>query len=406
MNHISNIFKGDKTIWGIIFLLSLASLLAVYSSTGTLAFRYQEGNLMYYLFRHGGLLLLGIVIILFFQNIPVSLYNRLSYVLIILTLPLLIYTLFKGTSLNEASRWITLPGTGISFQSSDFAKFSLVVFISRFLAKYQSSDKEVSFKREFRMLVLFIFLICGLILPANFSTAAILFLSSIILLFLGRMRFKYIFTIVIIGIVSAALFIGIALLFFPDKGRVSTWKNRIETYFNKEKADSDDVYQIEQSKIAIASGGFFGKGPGNSTQRNFLPHPYSDFIFAIIIEEYGFFGAFVVVLSYLILLFRVGIIVQNSQKAFQALLAIGLIILLVLQAMINMGVATGIFPVTGQTLPLVSMGGTSIIFTSVSLGIILNISNQIKQSKTNPETKNDSSVVEDENKKESETTSN
>ncbi|MCX7862308.1 MAG: FtsW/RodA/SpoVE family cell cycle protein [Bacteroidales bacterium] len=382
MNNVSAIFKGDKIIWGMIFLLSVVSLLAVYSSTGTLAFRYQEGNLLYYLFRHGGLLLLGILIILVFQNIPVSLYNRLSFLLILLTIPLLIYTLLKGTSLNEASRWITLPGTSISFQSSDFAKFSLIVYISKFLAKYQQGDSLPTFKKDFRLMMITLFLTCGLILPANFSTAALLFFSSIMLLFLGRLKWKYILTILAIGVVGIMLFIGTALLFFPDKGRVSTWKNRIEVYLNKSKADSDDVYQIEQSKIAIASGGFFGKGPGNSTQRNFLPHPYSDFIFAIIIEEYGFIGAMFIMLCYLILLYRVGVIVRFSPKAFQALLAIGLIILLVLQAMINMGVATGIFPVTGQTLPLVSMGGTSIIFTGVSLGIIINISHQLKVEKT------------------------
>lgn len=369
----SNIFKGDKIVWAMIFILSFISLLAVYSSTGTLAFKYQEGNMFYYLLRHGGLLLFGFVLILLFQNIPVSFYNRYSIVLIFITIPLLLFTLFKGTNLNEASRWITLPGTGISFQSSDFAKFSLVVFIAHFLAKHQNVDEQV-FKRDYTYLMIIILMVCALILPANFSTAALLFIISIIILFMGRVKIKYILKLIGVGTGLAVLFISIALLFFPDKGRVATWKNRVETYFNGKEADDDSNFQVEQAKIAIASGGFFGKGPGNSTQRNFLPHPYSDFIFAIIIEEYGFIGAFFVLFIYLVLFYRAGIIVRKSKTAFPAFLAVGLLLSLVMQAMINMGVATNVFPVTGQTLPLVSMGGTSIIFTSLSLGIILNIS--------------------------------
>ena len=356
-----------------IFILSFISLLAVYSSTGTLAFKYQEGNMFYYLLRHGGLLIFGFVLILIFQNIPVSIYNRYSIILIFITIPLLLYTLFKGISLNEASRWITLPGTGISFQSSDLAKFSLVVFIAHFLAKHQNVNDQV-FKKDFTYLMIIILLICALILPANFSTSALLFVISVIILFMGRVKIKYILKLIGIGTGLAVLFITVALLFFPEKGRVQTWKNRFENYFNRKEADSDANFQVEQAKIAIASGGFFGKGPGNSTQRNFLPHPYSDFIFAIIIEEYGFVGGFMVLFVYLILFYRAGIIVRKSTKAFPAFLAVGLLLSLVLQAMINMGVATSIFPVTGQTLPLISMGGTSIIFTSLSLGIILNIS--------------------------------
>jgi len=225
-----------------------------------------------------------------------------------------------------------------------------------------------------------------------------LFITSILLLFLGRIKWKYLFYLLSIGIISAVLFLTVAFLFFPEKGRVSTWKNRIETYLNSNKADNDDIYQIEQSKIAIASGGLFGKGPGNSTQRNFLPHPYSDFIFSIIVEEYGFFiGALLIVMLYMILLYRVGIIVKTAKRAFPAILAIGLIIMIILQAIVNMGVATAIFPVTGQTLPLISMGGTSIIFTSVSLGIILNISNQIKQDNKVPSQQN---FVDDDNNNE------
>lgn len=383
--NTTNIFKGDKIIWAMIFVLSFISLLAVYSSTGTLAFKYQEGNMFYYLVRHGLLLLFGLLMILVFQNIPVSIYNKLSFVFVIITIPLLLYTLLKGTNLNEASRWITLPGTGISFQTSDFAKFALVVYIARFLAKHQN-DEDEHFKKDYHFLMGLILIVCGLILPANFSTATLLFITSITILFMGRIKIKYIFKLIGIGTAIAVVFITVALLFFPNKGRVATWKNRIETYFNGKQADDDSNFQVEQAKIAIASGGFFGKGPGNSIQRNFLPHPYSDFIFAIIIEEYGFLGALFIVFAYLVLFFRAGIIVKKSKTAFPAFLSVGLLLSLVLQAMINMGVASNVFPVTGQTLPLVSMGGTSIIFTSLSLGIILNVSvqnNKLEESEEN-----------------------
>lgn len=369
----TRIFKGDKIIWGIIIFLSLISLLAVYSSTGSLAFKYQGGNMFYYLFRHGVILFIGFVLIIVFQNIPIVVYNRLAFLFILITIPLLFYTLLKGTSLNEASRWITLPGTGISFQTSDFAKFSLIVYLARFLARNQNFNSE-KFESEFRFTMLIILLICGLILPANFSTAALLFVTTIFLLFLGKIPFKYIFRLVLVGIIITSVFVSIALIFFPQTARVTTWKKRIESYFDGTKTSSDANYQVEQAKIAIASGGLIGKGPGNSTQRNLIPHPYSDFIFAIIIEEYGFIGAVFVILAYLILFYRAGIIVRKSQTTFPAFLSVGLLLSLVLQAMVNMGVSVNIFPVTGQPLPLVSMGGTSIIFTSLSMGIILNIS--------------------------------
>lgn len=393
--NITNIFKGDKIIWSMIFVLSFISLLAVYSSTGTLAFKYQEGNMFYYLIRHGLLLLFGLFLILVFQNISVSIYNKLSFVFIVIAIPLLLYTLFKGINLNEASRWITLPGTSITFQTSDFAKFSLVVYIARFLSKHQS-DKDEHFKKDFNVLMTIIFIICGLILPANLSTAVLLFIISITILFMGRIRMKYMFKLIGIGLSIVIIFIILSLLFFPNKGRVVTWKNRIETYLSGKQADDDSKFQIEQAKIAIASGGFFGKGPGNSTQRNFLPYPYSDFIFAIIIEEYGFLGATIVVFAYLVLFFRAGIIVKKSKTAFPAFLSVGLLTSLVLQAMINMGVTTSVFPVTGQPLPLISMGGTSIVFTSLSLGIILNVS--VRNNKLNKIEKNKPEKIKEEPK--------
>jgi cell division protein FtsW len=375
---LARYFKGDMVIWGIIALLSIFSILAVYSSTGTLAFKYQDGNTLYYLLRHGFLLLVGLGIIFITHRIPFSIYMRIAQLLLIISIPLLAWTLIKGTSLNEASRWLTLPGTGLSFQTSDLAKFALIMYIARFLAKNQGNIKDF---KGFRSIMLWILLVCILILPANFSTAAMLFATSLILLFLGRVKIKYILCVVGIGIAALGIFILIALNLPENKqGRIGTWKNRIENFLGGE---SQENFQVEQAKIAIASGGFIGKGPGNSTQRNFLPHPYSDFIFAIVVEEYGVFGGFILILLYLILFYRAGVIVKKSTSAFAAFLSMGLAISLVFQAFINMAVAVNLFPVTGQTLPLVSMGGTSIIFTGAAFGIILSVSQSITKTSEN-----------------------
>jgi len=369
----AKIFKGDAVIWGVIAMLSIFSILAVYSSTGTLAFKYQGGNTLYYLLRHGFLLLIGFAIIFITHKIPVIIYLKISQILLFISIPLLVWTLIRGTNLNEASRWLTIPGIGLSFQTSDLAKFSLIIFIARFLAKNQGHIKD--FKTGFRSIIIWIIIVCGLILPANFSTAAMLFFTSLILLFLGRVKIQYLLYVIGIGIAGVAIFVIIAINLPEQKqGRVGTWKKRIENYFS---GKSEENFQVEQSKIAIASGGFIGKGPGNSIQRNFLPHPYSDFIFAIIVEEYGVAGAFILIALYLVLLFRAGTIVRKSTSAFAAFLSMGLVISLIFQAFINMAVAVNLFPVTGQTLPLVSMGGTSIIFTCAAFGIILSISQNV-----------------------------
>ncbi len=374
----AKIFRGDAVIWGVIAILSIFSILAVYSSTGTLAFKYQGGNTLYYLSRHGFLLFVGLLIIFITHRIPIIIYLKISQILLFISIPLLLWTLVRGTNLNEASRWLTIPGIGISFQTSDLAKFALIIFIARFLAKNQGHIKD--FKTGFRSIIMWIIIVCGLILPANFSTAAMLFFTSLILLFLGRVNIKYLFYVIGIGIAGMAVFILISINLPEQKqGRVGTWKKRIENYVS---GQSEENFQVEQAKIAIANGGFFGKGPGNSMQRNFLPHPYSDFIFAIIIEEYGAFGAFIIVILYLMLLYRAGVIVKKSTSAFAAFLSMGLVISLIFQAFINMAVAVNLFPVTGQTLPLVSMGGTSIIFTSAAFGIILSISQSITKIKT------------------------
>lgn len=373
MGWIETYFKGDRIIWLVVLLLSVFSILAVYSSTGTLAYKYQSGNTEYYLFKHGIIMFLGIAIIYFAHLVKYTFYARISKIAILLAVPLLIVTLMLGTNLNSASRWLTLPGIGLSFQTSDFAKIALIIFVARQLSKKQ--DNITDFKSAFLPIILPVGVVCLCILPANFSTAAVLFTTCLILMFIGRIKMKYILSLVGIGVVAFGLFIAIAQL-TGYTGRLTTWKNRIENF---NKGDSDANFQTQQAKIAIASGGVFGKGPGNSTQRNFLPHPYSDFIYAIIAEEYGLWGASLVVFLYLLLLYRAVVIVKRSPKAFATLLSIGCAFSLVFQAMINMAVATNIFPVTGQPLPMLSMGGTSIWFTSIAFGIILSVSRNIEQ---------------------------
>ena len=385
---LSKYFKGDRVIWGVIFTLSIFSLLAVYSSTGTLAYKYQEGNTAYYIIKHFVLLAAGLGIIFITHLIPYKYYSRLSQVFLYLSIFLLAITLVMGTSLNQASRWLTLPGLGFTIQTSDFAKLALIMYIARVLSLRQDDKKLNDFNGAFVSLILPVVIVCGLIMPANLSTAVILFSTSFLLMFIGRVKMKYLVGVGFVGVLVVALIVA-GVVISGKQGRVGTWQHRIESFTSGE---SEDNYQIEQSKIAIATGGIFGKGPGNSTQRNFLPHPYSDFIYSIIIEEYGFFGGVIVLFLYLFLLYRAGVIVRKSRRTFAAFLAIGLTISLVFQAMINMGVAVHLFPVTGQTLPLVSMGGSSILFTGVAFGIILSVSRSVEKNEeliTEPETESE-----------------
>lgn len=360
--------KGDRIIWIVVMLLSCISVLAVYSSTGTLAYSKQGGDTEHYLIKHLFLVLSGLFLMYLTHLLNYKFFSRLGQILLFVAVPLLLITLVTGTNLNEASRWITVPIINATFQTSDLAKLALIMYLARLLSRKQGQIKE--FKETFIPLLIPIGLVCVLILPANFSTAAILFTTCLVLLFIGRVNLKYILSLVGIGVVSFGLFIVIALN-FDLPGRIGTWKARIENFTSGE---SESNYQAEQAKIAIANGGVFGAGPGNSSQRNFLPHPYSDFIFAIILEEYGLIGGFLVVLLYIILFFRIVRMLKHSPQAFPTLLAIGCGLMLIFQAFINMAVAVNLFPVTGQALPLVSMGGTSIWFTSISIGIILCVS--------------------------------
>jgi cell division protein FtsW len=352
----------------VVLILLVISLLSVYSSTGSLAYQHRSGNTFFYLFRQLKFIMLGLLIIFFVHLIPYKVFSRISIFALYLALPLLLLTLIVGTNINEATRWLQIPGTGLTIQPSDFAKIALVMFMAKVLSVNQNNIRD--FKGVFGKVSLAIIVTCALILPANFSTAAILFLTAFSLMFVGRIPVKYLALMVFVGALALSIFVGAALL-LNNEGRISTWKNRIEAYIHGE----GDNYQADQAKVAIVQGGLFGKGPGNSTQRNLLPHPYSDFIYAIIIEEYGsLVGGVLVLALYLWLFFRAGLIIRRSRSTYGAFLAFGLSIGLVLQAFVNMAVAVGLVPVTGQTLPLVSMGGSSIFFTSMATGMILSVS--------------------------------
>ena len=374
MVRILGNIRGDKVIWAVVILLSIFSLLAVYSSTGTLAYKYQSGNTEYYMFKHLIILLFGFLIMYVTHLVKFTYFSRIFQIALYFAIPLLVLTLFIGLDLNEAKRVLRLPFQ-LTFQTSDLAKLTLIMYLARLLSKKQDQIKD--FKSAFLPLMIPVLIVCGLILPANFSTAAMLFVTSLVLMFIGRVSMKYIFSLVGIGIVSFALLMILANAYPDLLPRANTWKARLVNFADKENLDSDKNYQVDQAKIAIASGGIVGKFPGNSTQRNFLPHPYSDFIFAIFLEEYGLLGGTFLVLLYLILFFRVVRIVAKIPRNFGAFMAIGVGFSLVFQAMINMAVAVNLIPVTGQPLPLVSMGGTSIWFTSVALGILLSVSKEI-----------------------------
>lgn len=375
MNKILSKIKGDKVIWAIVFILTILSFLAVYSSTGTLAYRYQGGNTTHYMIRHGIFLLVGLLLMYFAHLVRYTFYSRIFQIAFYVAVPLLLLTLIFGLNLNDARRSLPLP-LGLSFETSDLAKITLVVYLARMLTKKHNEIND--FNKVLLYLILPIFVVCGLILPANLSTAALLFTTSMVLIFIGRVKISYI--IATLGISLLGIFILLAILFMMPKGkrwRLDTWKARIENFSN---GSSKENYQVEQSEIAIATGGILGKMPGKSTQRNFLPHPYSDFIFAIIVEEYGLIGGAILVLLYLILLFRAVKIVTKVPRNFGVFLAIGLSFSLVFQAMINMAVVVNLLPVTGQSLPLVSMGGTSVLFTSLSIGILLSVSRDVEES--------------------------
>jgi cell division protein FtsW len=362
--------KGDKVIWTVVLLLSLLSILVVYSSVVALAYRYKNGDTGSYLIKHIFIVSSGIFLMYLIHKVKYTYFSRISQIAVILAAPLLLYTLLKGVSAGDASRWLPIPGTSLTFQTSDFAKLALIAYVARILSIKQDVIKD--FKQGFLPVIIPIVVICALIFPANFSTAALLFLTCLVLMFVGRMNAKHLWLLIGSGVIFVA-FLVLIIWNFPNAiPRGTTWKARIENF---SKGDSESNFQAEQAKIAIARG-IVPQGPGNSISRNFLPQASSDFIFAILIEEWGIITAIIIIFLYVVLLFRGVRIANNSERTFGSLLAIGLTFSLVFQAMINMAVAVNLFPVTGQPLPLISMGGTSIWFTSISLGIILSISRE------------------------------
>ena len=362
--------KGDRWIWLIIIMLSMISIMAVYSATGTIANKKGISVEKYLLFKHVIFVFLGIGMIFVAHLLDYKYYAGISKILMIITLPLLLYTLVFGGQINGAARWVQVPLIGLTFQTSDLAKLALITFLARMLTKKQENIKDV--KNAFVPIMGSVCVVFILIALANLSTALMLFGVSILLLIIGRISIKQIAFVCAGGVVL--------LLFVVFLGpRRETYKSRINAFMHPEMQHADKTYQSDHSKIALATGGLFGKGPGNSTERNFLPHPYSDFIFAIIIEEYGTAGGLVIMVLYLVLLYRCVRIVTRSPKAFGALLAAGLSFSLTIQAFANMAVAVGLGPVTGVPLPLVSMGGTSMIFTSIAFGIILSVSRDVEE---------------------------
>lgn len=392
MNQLLNKTKGDKVIWALVVLLALMSLLVVYSSTGSLAYKMYKGNTEVYLFKQVAFISIGIFLIYVFHQVNYTIYSRVSKILFWLVVPLLIYTLFFGVSYNEGSRWIKLPIINLTFQTSDLAKLALFMYLSRMLSKKQEVIKD--FKQGFLPLIIPIGIVCVLIAPANLSTALLVGATSMVLLFIGRASIKHLVLTGLIAMIPVALLV-LAAIWQHNSGngvkpkaenrsrltaRVSTWVNRVDAFiYGGDLKNDDDNYQVNQAKIAIAKGGWMGLGPGNSEQRNFLPHPYSDFIYAIIIEEYGLMGGTFVLLVYLIFLFRSIQLFRKCPFAFGAFLALALSFTLVIQAMANMAVNVNLFPVTGVTLPLVSMGGSSFLFTCVAIGIILSVSRFVEK---------------------------
>lgn len=376
MQQILKHIKGDKVIWSIVLLLSLFGLLVVYSATGTLAYKVDK-NASFFMVKQLALLVLGAGIIFVVHKINYAKFSKLSVFLYLFSIPLLFYTMFFGNDVNEGSRWITIPIIKVTFQSSDFAKLALFMYLARLLSIKQNVIKD--FRKGFLPVLVPVLVICGLIAPENLSTALLLGATCCILFFIGRVNVKHISLLALAGIIGIVILIGVSMAY--DFGRGATWVKRIEDFTGKTKngEKKPEAFQVQQAKIAIANGGITGRGPGNSQQRNFLPHPYSDFIYAIIIEEYGLIGGAAIIFLYLLFLWRCILLFRRCPYAFGAFLAVGLSITLVFQAMLNMAVAVHLVPVTGLTLPMVSMGGSSILFTSVSFGIILSISRYVDE---------------------------
>lgn len=384
--------KGDKYIWGIVMLLAMTSLLVVYSATGSLAYKMYKGNTEIYLFKQFAFIVIGVIVIYFAHRINYTLYSRLALYMFLAAIPLMIFTNFFGTTINEGSRWIKLPIINMTFQTSDLAKLGLFMYLSRQLSRKQEVIKDL--KQGFLPVIISIAIICALIAPANLSTALLTGFTGLLLMFIGRAQVKHIAATIGIALIPVIILIAIAVGTYEgnsekhttkneaitelkSQGRIGTWIKRVQDFIYADVTATP--YQVQQAKIAIAKGGIIGVGPGNSEAKNFMPHPYSDMIYAIILEEYGLVGGAVIIFIYLVFLLRCIRIFRRCPFAFGAFLALGLSFTLVIQAMANMAVAVNLVPVTGVTLPLVSMGGSSYLFTCASIGIILSVARNVEQ---------------------------
>ncbi len=366
---LTKTFKGDRAIWGIVAIFMIYSLLAVYSSSVNVAFRNHGGNTTYFLRSQFLMLTFGLTVIVLVHYLPYRIYSKLAGIALIISAILLVLTYFFGVRINDATRWLEFFGFRI--QTSDIAKVALVIYLARTLSIYQNQLNDFVLVTKF--FIIPVFAICALIMPENLSTAVMIFGICILIMFIGGVPFKYLIAYIGMAVVFVVLF-ALLLWLIKEDNRVLTWIERIISFFTG-KGDEADDFQINQAKIAISTGGLFGKAPGHSVQRNMLPQSNSDFIFAIIIEEYGLLlGAIPLIMAYMILLFRGIAIVKKCETAFPAYLVLGLIVMIVSQAMLNMMVAVGILPVTGQTLPLVSWGRTSVIIMCFSIGVILSVS--------------------------------
>lgn len=375
MNSITNALhnlKGDKVVWLLICFLAICSLLAVYSSIGSMAYVRRAGNTEYYLIQQAVFILIGGFLLYRCYKLNYIYYSKWAPVLILITIPLLIYTLGFGSEINDARRWLTIPWIDMSFQTSDFAKLTLIIYVARAIAKKQEVIKDL--KSAFLPIIIPIVVVCGLIAPADLSTAGLLFVTCLLMMIIGRVSLKYIALLIGLGVLAFFLIYTLGTI-FPDFVRIETWNSRISEFLY----NSDGGWQIQQSKIAIATGGIFGEGPGNSFQRNYLPYPYADFIYAIICEEYGLIGGITIIGIYLAILFRCITLVTRCPMTFGAILAMGLSLNIVIQAFANIAVSVHLVPVTGLTLPMISMGGTSLIFTCISFGIILSVSRYVEE---------------------------
>lgn len=361
--------RGDRVIWMIVAVLAIFSVLSVYSATGSMAFKNYGGNTEALLLKHSIILGFGLVLMYLAYMTPYTKFKKAAPYLMLMAIPLLVFTIAMGPDVNGARRWIQVPYVGITFQTSDLAKLALILFVAREITRFKDYIKE--FDKAFLPIIVPILIIVSLIAPSDLSTALLLFFTCITMMFIGRIDWKYIALTIVLGIMVFALLIIIGE-FAPGVVRVDTWVSRIRQFIN---ADETEIgYQILHSKMAIANGELFGVGPGNSVMRNYLPAPYSDFIYSTITEEYGIMGSFIILAMYVLLFFRAVRLITKSDKSFGAMAAMGITLIIVFQALANMAVSVDLVPVTGLTLPLVSMGGTSILFTCISFGIILSVS--------------------------------